>query len=132
MNFKYSDETDISNRLIHPCRFGRVSCAQKIGFKTREVFHNTDWDKVSKDPSIVGKPLGSWILRHDPEKYAYENYEKCANHILTGAPFENTNSVPGYKFTPWTVKELLDASERGVPVADEGDWYQQLLVSVCV
>ncbi|KAK7211713.1 hypothetical protein V2G26_018891 [Clonostachys chloroleuca] len=30
--------------------------------------------------------------------------------------------VVGYEYKPWTVQELLEASEHGVPMADEGDW----------
>lgn len=103
-------------------RFERVSCAQKMGFKNREVFHNTDWDAVAKNPEMMGKMVGNWLVNHDPEQYTYENYDRCADHLLNGAPFENTNAVPGYKYKPWTVKELLDASERGEPIVDEGDW----------
>lgn len=93
-----------------------------MGFKNREAFHNTDWDAVAKKPQLFGKIAGDWLLRHDPEQYAYENYGKCAEHLLKGTPFKNTNSVPGYTYKPWTVKELLDASESGKPVEDEGDW----------
>ena len=93
-----------------------------MGFKNREVYHNTDWDFVAKNPEVMGKMVGNWLVHHDPEQYAYENYAKCAQHLLVGAPFENSNSVPGYEYKPWTVKELLDASERGEPVQDEGDW----------
>ena len=103
-------------------RFERVSCAQKMGFKNREIFHNTDWNAVAENPLIMGKVAGDWLLRHDPEKYAYENYNKCAEHLLKGVPFQNTNAVPGYTYKPWTVKELLHASECGKPVEDEGDW----------
>jgi hypothetical protein len=116
-----SDVTEANNTYADN-RFERVSCAQKMGFKNREVYHNTDWDAVAKNPEVMGKMVGDWLVHHDPEQYAYENYGKCAEHLLSGAPFTNTNSVPGYKYKPWTVKELLDASERGEPVQDQGDW----------
>lgn len=103
-------------------RFERVSCAQKMGFKNREVFHNTDWDIVAEYPETMGKMVGNWLINHDSEQYAYENYGRCAEHLLTGAQFKNTNSVPGYEYKPWTVKELLDASESGKSIQDEGDW----------
>lgn len=93
-----------------------------MGFKNRELYHKTDWDAVAKNPEIMGKMVGDWLLKHDPEKYAYENYEKCKNFLLHGEPFANTNAVPGYTYKPWTVKELLEASERGEAVVDEGEW----------
>jgi hypothetical protein len=93
-----------------------------MGFKNREIFHNTDWDAVAKNPKIMGKMVGDWLVHHDSEQYAYENYAKCAEHLLKSTPFKNTNSVPGYTYKPWTVKELLNASESGELVEDEGDW----------
>jgi hypothetical protein len=63
-----------------------------MGFKNREVYHNTDWDAVAKNPEIMGKMVGDWLVHH------------------------------GYTYKPWTVKELLNASESGEPVEDEGDW----------
>ncbi|KAJ5428714.1 Monooxygenase FAD-binding [Penicillium cf. griseofulvum] len=116
------DDVPLATKVHNHLRFERVSCAQKMGFKNREVFHNTDWDAVAKDPEIMGKMVGNWLVHHNPEQYALENYGKCAEHLLKGAPFENTNSVPGYRYKPWTVQELLDASESGKPVQDEGDW----------
>ncbi|KAG2418549.1 hypothetical protein HFD88_001650 [Aspergillus terreus] len=115
-------DVSLATKVHNYLRFERVSCAQKMGFKNRESFHNTDWDAVAKKPHLFGKIAGDWLLRHDPEQYAYENYGKCAEHLLNGTPFKNTNSVPGYTYKPWTVKELLDASESGKPIEDEGDW----------
>ncbi|KAL3599767.1 hypothetical protein FPOAC2_03995 [Fusarium poae] len=115
-------DVSLATKVHNHLRFERVSCAQKMGFKNREIFHNTDWDAVAKNPQILGKVAGDWLLRHDPEQYVYENYSACAEHLLNGSPFKNTNSVPGYTYKPWTVKELLDASESGKPIKDEGDW----------
>ena len=73
----------------------------------------------------MGKMVGDWVTRHDPEKYACENYHACAEHLLLGGekkPFVNTNSVPGYTYEPWTVAELLAAQDGGVSVADRGEW----------
>ncbi|KAF4231529.1 hypothetical protein CNMCM8980_005233 [Aspergillus fumigatiaffinis] len=115
-------DVSLATKVHNHLRFERVSCAQKMGFKNREVYHNTDWDAVAKNPEIMGKMVGDWLLHHDSEQYAYENYGACADHLLKGTPFKNTNFVPGYTYKPWTVKELLDASESGKPVEDEGDW----------
>lgn len=104
-------------------RFERVSCAQKLGFKNREVFHNTDWSSQNAAPKKNEKMVGDWLILHDPEKYTHDNYHKAAEHLLTGAPFENTNIPPGYKYKPWTVRELLAASDHGEVVEDEGVWF---------
>ncbi|KAJ4027803.1 hypothetical protein NW752_000048 [Fusarium irregulare] len=116
-------DVPLATKVHNHLRFERVSCAQKMGFKNREIFHNTDWNAVAENPQILGKVAGDWLLRHDSEQYAYENYSKCAGHLLKGMPFQNTNAVPGYTYKPWTVKELLHASECGKPIEDEGDWF---------
>jgi len=99
-----------------------VSCAQKLGFKNREIFHNTDWKDEKATPTKQHKMVGDWLVCHNPEKYVYDNYHKCAELLDTGVEFLNTNIPPGYKYRPWTVRGLLGASERGEVVEDEGDW----------
>lgn len=98
-------------------------CAQRVGFKTREVFHCTDWDAFKEDVTpLVQSMTGKWLVKHNPEKYAYDNYAKCAECMLSGAVFKNTNTVPGYTYKPWTAKELLESSDRGEKLIDEGEW----------
>ncbi|KAH6613955.1 hypothetical protein C7974DRAFT_344738 [Boeremia exigua] len=116
------DDVPLATRVHNKLRFERVSCAQKLGFKNREMFHNTKWERQDPGYKPMQKMVGDWLTYHDPEQYAYDNFHDCAQHILSGAPFENTNSPPGYKYKPWTVKELLDASDRGETLEDEGDW----------
>ena len=93
-----------------------------MGFKNREVFHNTDWKYEKAAPKKEEQMVGNWLIYHNPEQYAYDKYHECAEHLLTGTEFGNTNLPPGYKYKPWTVRELLGASERGEVVEDEGDW----------
>lgn len=106
----------------HAGRFERVTCAQKMGFRNRENFHNTDWDAAAKNPDSVLKQVDKWVSQHDAEKYAYQMYERCADHITNGVPFQNTNTPPGHTFKLWTVKELLEMGERGEKIIDDGDW----------
>ncbi|OAG25974.1 FAD/NAD(P)-binding domain-containing protein [Alternaria alternata] len=112
----------IATKVHNKLRFERVSCAQKMGFKNREVFHNTDWKDEKAAPKKEEQMVGNWLIYHNPEQYAYDKYHECAEHLLTGTEFGNTNLPPGYKYKPWTVRELLEASERGEVVGDEGDW----------
>lgn len=108
-------------KILTLTSFERVYCAQKLGFKNREVIHNTNW---SAPPSSKGEQNieGDWLTKHDPEQSAKENLKRCKRHLVNGTPFENTNAVPGYTHKPWMVKELLSASKRGEPDLDEGDW----------
>ncbi|KAH8198645.1 hypothetical protein TruAng_007186 [Truncatella angustata] len=104
-------------------RFERVSCAQKVGFKNREVFHKTDWAAVSINPKILRRNWAPWLLDHDPEAYTELQYDACVKHILEKSPFKNTNSVPGYEYKSWTVQGFLEASEAGELPEDAGEWY---------
>jgi hypothetical protein len=70
----------------------------------------------------MGKIVRDWVIYHDPEQYAYDSYMSWADHVSNGAPFEHKNAVPGFKYKPWTVKQLLEASSAGQPIVDEGLW----------
>ncbi|EOD50450.1 putative fad binding domain protein [Neofusicoccum parvum UCRNP2] len=93
-----------------------------VGRSRNTLFHKTDWKAVSQNPQAIGKFVGDWLVKHDPESYVYENYAKCVNHLLMGVPFENTNAVPGYHYKPWTVSEVVTAYEEGTRLVDEGEW----------
>ena len=66
--------------------------------------------------------VSAWVAKHDPEQYAYEMYGKCANHLLIGSSFDNTNYPPGFNFKIWTTKEFEEAAARGATIVDDGDW----------
>ncbi|TDZ18883.1 FAD-dependent monooxygenase fsr3 [Colletotrichum orbiculare MAFF 240422] len=115
-------DAPLALRIQNKLRFERVTCAQKMGFKNRENFHNTDWDAAAKNPAAILRQVDNWVSRHNPEQYAYDSYDECASHILRGTPFQNTNSPPGHTFKPWTVAELLAYADRGERIVDDGDW----------
>ncbi|KAF4957337.1 hypothetical protein FSARC_11336 [Fusarium sarcochroum] len=56
-------------------RYDRVRAVQKTGESTRDLWHNTDWDKVKKDPSSIGFPREDWIHKFDAERYAEETFD---------------------------------------------------------
>ena len=66
--------------------------------------------------------VGRWVIQHDPEQYVYDSWSKCVNHIVSGAPFQNTNIPPGYTYKPWTIDELLNAAADEREMVDAGDW----------
>jgi hypothetical protein len=55
---------------------------------------------------------GEWVFGHDAEQYVYDNFQKCADHILRGTPFTNTNTPEGMVYEPWTIQGLVDDAER--------------------
>ncbi|KIV98920.1 hypothetical protein, variant [Verruconis gallopava] len=105
------DKIPLAVKVHNKLRFERVSFAQKMGFDTREFYHHPNWDNMMKHPEALGV-VRPWILEHDAEKYAIDNFAACAKHIIEGAPFENNNGPPGEKYVPWKISELLETAER--------------------
>ncbi|ORY63491.1 uncharacterized protein BCR38DRAFT_344406 [Pseudomassariella vexata] len=104
-------EIPLAVKVHEKLRFERVSFAQRMGIETREFYHHSSWEDVMRNPEALGV-VGPWIVRHDAEKYAFENFEQCAEHVKNGAPFENTNTPPGKKYEPWTVKGLQEEVDQ--------------------
>jgi hypothetical protein len=57
-------------------RYERVRAAQKTGEKTRDQWHKANWDEAKKNPESMKLKRGSWLLNHDAEEYAEENYSR--------------------------------------------------------
>ncbi|KAI1267815.1 FAD/NAD(P)-binding domain-containing protein [Xylariaceae sp. FL1019] len=108
-------------------RFVRCSCAQKMGFYNLEILQRTDWKKVETNPRLAQPKIPSWIWKHDPESYAYENYEAMADTIRKGIPFDEVTNVPpnyppGYKYEPWDIETMLKEMEAGSVTLGSGNW----------
>jgi len=93
-----------------------------MGFANQESYHNTDWAAVTVNPGAIKTKYGSWIWKHDPERYALENYEKVLRCLERGEEWVNTNIPPGYVPRPWSIDELIPLQEQGKPIVLEGDW----------
>ncbi|KAL6711473.1 hypothetical protein ACN47E_004407 [Coniothyrium glycines] len=59
-------------RAYQDVRYERVKAVQKTGETTRDMWHNTDWEKVKKDPTTIQFPREDWIFKHDAEAHAEE------------------------------------------------------------
>ncbi|KAI0145454.1 FAD/NAD(P)-binding domain-containing protein [Xylariaceae sp. FL1272] len=108
-------------------RFVRCSCAQKMGFYNTEILQRTDWESVKLNPRLAQPKVPSWIWKHDPEAYAYENYEAMADTIRKGVPFDEVTNVPpnyppGYRYEPWDIETMLKELETGSVTLGSGDW----------
>lgn len=108
-------------------RYIRCSCAQKMGFANAERLQHTNWEKVKVNPKLAQPQLPSWIWKHDPEQYAYENYEKMAETIRQGIPFDQVDSVPpnyppGYKYEPWNIVDMENEVQKATVNMGSGNW----------
>ncbi|KAL4945216.1 hypothetical protein BDV06DRAFT_219604 [Aspergillus oleicola] len=79
-------------------RYERCRIGQMMGIETRDVWLKTDWEAVKKNKQVLAQPRPSWLFTHDPQAYAYEEFETAANAVLTGCvyaprnvPVEGTN-----------------------------------------
>lgn len=109
-------------------RFVRNACAQKLGFSNAELLQDTDWGEVRLDPRRAQPKLPKWVFSHDPENYAYENYEKVVESMRKGVPFDEDDSIPpnyppGYKYEEWNIEQIMEDIRNGKPVdLGAGDW----------
>ncbi|KAK3349127.1 hypothetical protein B0T25DRAFT_235954 [Lasiosphaeria hispida] len=109
-------------------RFIRNACAQKLGFSNAELLQDTDWSKVKLDPRRAQPKLPSWVWGHDPEKYAYEVYDRVVESMRRGVPFDEEESIPpnyppGYKYEPWSIEKIMEDMRNGKPVnLGSGNW----------
>ncbi|WPH01967.1 FAD-dependent monooxygenase mdpD [Acrodontium crateriforme] len=125
-----------ATRIHNLLRFERVSCLQALGvanqakMKTKTAPSRPqpqhENGKVNGDDTVDKKGLklhlGKWIIEHEPEQYAYDNYAAAARHLSQGSEFKNTNTPPGMVYRPWTIDTLLEAQARGEPTVLDGDW----------
>ena len=108
--------------------FVRNACAQKLGFANAELLQDTKWDEVKLDPRRAAPRLPKWVWSHDPEVYAYENYDTAIDSMKKGIRLEDDDRIPpnyppGYKYEPWDIEQIMDdmRNGKGVELAP-GDW----------
>jgi 2-polyprenyl-6-methoxyphenol hydroxylase-like FAD-dependent oxidoreductase len=121
LDFAGRDDVPSASRVHNLLRFERVSCLQALGVVNQHNFTA----KADVKNTTQKKPqmhFGKWIVEHDPEHYAYDNYHKALDHLQTGAVFKNSNTPQGLVYRPWTIDGLLKASEKGEPTILDGDW----------
>ena len=63
-------------KAFEAMRYDRVKAAQKTGETTRDKWHKADFDRVKKDPESIKLKREEWILNHDAEAHAYQNWSK--------------------------------------------------------
>ena len=115
------DKIPDATRVHELLRFERVSCLQAFGVLNRQILSSSSKPKEGSGKAKMPH-IGRWIIEHDPEAYALENYEAALAHLQNGEPFQNTNTPPGMVYKPWTIDSLIEAQEKGEPTVLDGDW----------
>lgn len=81
------------------------------------------------DPRRAQPKLPSWVFKHDPEIYAYQNYETAVKAVKGGAQYASDvtelppNYPPGYKFEPWSIDDIMaDMKAKKAFELGAGEW----------
>ncbi|KAI1171109.1 hypothetical protein F4777DRAFT_71132 [Nemania sp. FL0916] len=85
-------QVPLALRVVEKMRYERCTLAQKMGIETREQWLQTDWEEVKKNPSVLAQPRPAWLMNHDPQEYAYEEFEAAAHAVMTGGPYRARNA----------------------------------------
>ncbi|KAM5346075.1 hypothetical protein ACJ41O_009080 [Fusarium nematophilum] len=109
-------KTDIplAFRAYQRLRYERTSLTQRMGWETRHVWHQTDWEAVAANPSMLKFPQPAWLLGSDASKYAEENFEAVKSHIQNGSAFTSANVPPGHVHKDWTIEQMLAHEGKSV------------------
>lgn len=72
-------------------RYDRASLCQKMGVETPDAWHKVDWSTVKKSPNSLQLPRPEWLFGHDPQQYAYGEFNTAAECVLTGNTYQPHN-----------------------------------------
>ncbi|KAH8886613.1 FAD/NAD(P)-binding domain-containing protein [Thozetella sp. PMI_491] len=114
------EEIPLVFRAYEKLRYERTSLTQRMGWETRHVWHQTDWDAVATNPDVLKLPQPAWLLGHDAGEYAKQRYDEVVNAIKNDAPFKSTNVPEGHVHDDWTIETML--AYEGLKV--EKDFYK--------
>ncbi|KAL4915047.1 hypothetical protein BDW62DRAFT_204025 [Aspergillus aurantiobrunneus] len=91
-------QVPLALRTMEKMRYERCRIGQLMGIETRDVWLHTDWEEVARNKQVLAQPRPNWLFTHDPQAYAYEEFETAAHAVLTGdtysprnVPLEGTN-----------------------------------------
>ena len=98
--------------------FSRTNLTQRMGWELRHLWHQTDWDAVKKDPTILKFRQPYWLFGGDPEAYAYEAFDEVVECLKHGREFYPKNVPEGYRHKDWTMEDMLKQDGKSFVVYD--------------
>ncbi|ETN40976.1 uncharacterized protein HMPREF1541_05256 [Cyphellophora europaea CBS 101466] len=105
-------------RVYEKLRFSRTNLTQRMGWELRHLWHQTDWDAVKKDPTILKFRQPYWLFGGDPEAYAYEAFDEVVECLKHGREFYPKNVPEGYRHKDWTMEDMLKQDGKSFVVYD--------------
>lgn len=88
------------------------------------MLHTIDVAALEKNPKLMQMRMGRWIWKHDPVKYARDNFVDALKAAEGKTEFVNTNLPPGHKYVPWTIAGELEREKEGLrsELFSTGNW----------
>ncbi|KAK2868063.1 hypothetical protein FQN49_003198 [Arthroderma sp. PD_2] len=81
-------------------RYQRAQVIQQGGLAVLQyIMNDIDFESLRKDPTMMRPPNPSWILKHDCQKYAYQEFNTVAEAIRQGTEYVPHN-IPADDFRP--------------------------------
>lgn len=68
-------------RAYEKLRYERVHRAQATGVKSRDLWHNADWDAIKERPELIHLPRHTWLLNFDAQADAYKRYDEVVDGL---------------------------------------------------
>ncbi|KAM5346043.1 hypothetical protein ACJ41O_009048 [Fusarium nematophilum] len=99
-------------RAFEKLRFDRTSSTQRMGWEVRHKWHQTDWERVKRNPEFLKIPQPEWLYSGDAEKYGYEQFDAVVAHLTQGKPFRNTNVPPNFEHDDWSIKTMSELDKK--------------------
>ncbi|RHZ46415.1 FAD-dependent oxidoreductase [Aspergillus thermomutatus] len=87
-----SGKGNVRQALQFSCRRKpRATRISEASWAMHNDWYNQDWDAVAKDPKLLKSSRPGWVLSHDCQAYAYEEYQKVVHAMETNQEYIPTN-----------------------------------------
>ncbi|EFE32738.1 MAK1-like monooxygenase, putative [Trichophyton benhamiae CBS 112371] len=86
------DNVPLALEVTKRMRAQRTTEIHKLGLSALESLVNPDWSESEKNSKLLSMPNPGWVLNHDCQKYAYEEYSKVVASIKDGTEYKPLNT----------------------------------------
>jgi len=107
-------------RVYERLRYDRVARIQQLGVRNRENWHKADYsnpDEITAEKMKL--PIPKWMLGHDAEKYAHENWERTRREVEQGKEWTPKDWGKGIDLNIEDEDEPEKIETKDIPVPTE-------------
>ncbi|KAJ3545772.1 hypothetical protein NM208_g2352 [Fusarium decemcellulare] len=99
-------------RAYENLRYERTSLTQRLGWETRHRWHQTDWNAVKANPTLVKMPQPEWLYGANAIRYTIDNMDAAIDNVEKGTPFISTNVPEGHEHEDWSVESMMELEKQ--------------------